>query len=338
MRYLLRFVSLLLLLCTKVAWAQPQPAKLFASLPDNCPTPDAFAIAPDGSLTLSCPNFADKTLQGELFSISQTGDVTHLATVPSLQADNKANPMGIAYDEDGALYVADARGIKHGRVLKLTFVNQALVKTEVIASGFNPNGLRYHQGAIYVTQLKMPRVKSKNMTSGIYRFPATARNLKMTNTLQDKELIFTVETQNPKIQVGVDGLDFDSLGRLYTTNMGDGDIYQLTLSNDGRVTEQKVTATVPPAARIDGMVFDQYDNLYLAGFAQNQIFKLDNKRKLTKIADYPDNDGSNGQIDQPADLMVYDDKLIISNFDLMKGPGLRNSKHSKPYTLSYIQL
>ena len=31
-------------------------AKLFTELPNYCPTPEAFDIAPDGSLTLSCPN------------------------------------------------------------------------------------------------------------------------------------------------------------------------------------------------------------------------------------------------------------------------------------------
>ncbi|MCG8606532.1 hypothetical protein MJD09_16305, partial [bacterium] len=41
-------------------------AKLFATLPDYCPTPDAFAIAPDGTLTLSCPNFADTSKNGVL--------------------------------------------------------------------------------------------------------------------------------------------------------------------------------------------------------------------------------------------------------------------------------
>lgn len=336
----LTIISLLcLLLSSANLKATPlQNAKLFANLPDNCPTPDAFAIAPDGSLTLSCPNFANNNLQGELFSLSPEGKVSHLTTVPTLGLKRKANPMGIAYDEDGALYVADARGIKQGRVLKLTFDHKKLVNTEVIAKGVNPNGLRYHLGAIYITQLTMPKVNSDKMTSAIYRFDANARNLSMTNTLADEAIIFSVETQNPEVEFGLDGIAFNQQGQLFTAILGDGTVYRLTLNQQGRVIEQVIVAQAPKEARIDGMVFDHNDNLYLAGFALNQIFRLSPDGTLSKLADYPDNDGSNGQIDQPADLMVYNNKLIISNFDLMKGQGIRNTGHGKPYTISYIDL
>jgi len=99
-----------------------------------------------------------------------------------------------------------------------------------------------------------------------------------------------------------------------------------------------IYAQAPNTAGIDGMSIDQAGNLYLAGFSQNQILKVDTQGTVSVIADYPDNDGSNGQLDQPADLIVYDNKLIISNFDLMITEGMLNTKHSKPYTLSVINL
>ncbi|MGJ8679447.1 SMP-30/gluconolactonase/LRE family protein [Paraglaciecola sp.] len=314
------------------------PAKLFANLPDNCPTPDAFDIAPNGSLTLTCPNYANRKLQGELYSLSAEGLVTHLVTVPKLKQKNKANPMGLAYGPEGELYIADSRGPKNGRILRLTFNNNKIESTQVIASGLNPNGLRYHQGYIYVTQPKMPKVKSKKSTSAVYRFKATDSNLKMTNTLADTHIIFSVETQNPVRQFGLDGLVFDQQGRLYTTDFGDGTIYRLTLNKDGLVTNKETYAQVPNTTGVDGMAIDPAGNLYLAGFSQNQILKVDTQQKVTVIADYPDNNGSNGQLDQPADLIVYKNKLIISNFDLMVSKGMLNSKHSKPYTLSVIDL
>ena len=39
-----------------------QVSKLFMELPYNCPTPDGMAIAPDGSLILACPNFANPAM------------------------------------------------------------------------------------------------------------------------------------------------------------------------------------------------------------------------------------------------------------------------------------
>nr|PMI00082.1 hypothetical protein BCU55_12425 [Shewanella sp. 10N.286.48.A6] len=307
-------------------------------LPNNCPTPDAFAIAPDGSLTLSCPNYANNQLQGELFSLKPDGSVRHLTTVPRLGLTKKANPMGLAYDEHGALYVADARGVKQGRILKLTFSDKQLTDTQVIASGLNPNGLRYHQGGVYVTQLTMPKVKSTKMTSAIYRFDANQRNLQVTNTLEDPQIIFTVETQNPVIQIGLDGIVFNSQGDLYAGNLGDGEIYRLKLSASGRVEQTNLFATLPNTARIDGMVFGANDVLYVAGFGSNQIFSVSPTAEVKLIADYPDNNGANGQIDQPADLIIYHEKLVISNFDLMKGKGIKNTQHSQPYTLSYIDV
>ena len=56
------------------------------------------------------------------------------------------------------------------------------------------------------------------------------------------------------------------------------------------------------------------------------------------LAHYPDNDGAEGGLDQPADVIVYNGKLIISNFDLMVVQGMINSKHGKPYTISYLDL
>ncbi|MDO6721227.1 SMP-30/gluconolactonase/LRE family protein [Psychrosphaera sp. 1_MG-2023] len=327
---------LALLIVSGTSQAMPQPATLFANLPQQCVTPDAFDVAPNGSLTLSCPNFANRKLQGELFSLTQNGTVKHLATVPSLSLKTKANPMGIAYGPDGGLYIADSRGAKHGRILKMNFRGDTLISTEVIASGFNPNGLRFHNGYLYATQLNLPKVKSKTPTSGIYQFNATDRNVMVNNTLNDKQLIFTVESTTNK--PGLDGIAFDSKGNLYSGHISDGTVYRFTFDAQQNISSQQIYAKVPAASGIDGMAFDSEDNLYLAGFAQNQILKIDTNKQVSVIAEYLDNDGSNGQLDQPADLIVYNNKLIISNFDLMVQEGFRNTKHSKPYTLSMIDL
>lgn len=315
-----------------------QPAKLFVKLPDYCPTPDAFDIAPDGSLTLSCPNFADRTQPGVLVRISKDGKVSKLIDVPVLEETGKSQPMGIAYDEEGALYVCDNQGNK-GRILKLTFEGVKLINTEIVAHGFNSiNGIRYYKGSVYVTQTALPKLKKNKVVGGLYSFKITDRNIKVENNETDKNLIYTSITQNPDRQFGLDGLVFDKKGNLLVGNLGDATIYKLSITPDGKVSNEEVYAKLPISAAPDGINIDNEGNLYVAGFAQNQIFKVDNNRKVTLMAQYPDNDGSNGGLDQPADLIVYGDKLIISNFDLMVAKGMVNTKHSKPYTLSYIDL
>lgn len=338
MTNLLKFICAICILGSTVLNAQmPQPAKLFAHLPSYCPTPDAFDIAPDGSLILSCPNFADKNQVGVLVRIDSDGNISKLADVPVLKTSGKAQPMGIAFDEDGVLYVCDNQG--KGRLLRMTFANNELKSTEVIAYNFKSiNGIRYKDGALYVTQTALPAFKTPQLTSGVYRFKTSDRDIKVANDYSDANLIYTEETQNPNRQFGLDGLVFDREGNLIVGNLGDGRLTKLYLTGDGKVEKSELYVTLPENSTPDGINIDSKGNLYVAGFSQNQIFKVDTDRNITLLAQYQDNDGSNGGIDQPADVIVYGDKLVISNFDLMKGKGMVNTKHGKPYTLSYIQL
>lgn len=317
-----------------------QPATLFAELPKYCPTPDAFDIAPDGSLTFSCPNFASgQSYPGVLMRVSADQKVSKLIELPGTDDGRVARPMGIAYAPDGSLYVCDNRGRNQGRVVHITFKENGNFNLEVVAEGMSqPNGIRYHDGAIYVTQPNLNKLKTSHHVSGLYRFEATDRNIKVNNDRSDANLIYTTETLNKDRTVGLDGLVFNSKGELFVGDFGDGEIIKLTLDIDGKVAEEVVFANTPKESGMDGINVDAEDNIYVAGFCKNQILKVDTSGEVTLIADYPDNDGSNGQIDQPADLIVYNNKLIISNFDLMTIKGMENKKHSKPYTISAIDL
>ncbi|EWH11938.1 hypothetical protein DS2_02103 [Catenovulum agarivorans DS-2] len=314
-----------------------QPAKLFAQLPDSCPTPDAFDIAPDGSLTLSCVNYANKQ-PGMLLSLSATGEVSEIGLVPA--GKRPARPMGIAYAPDGSLFVADNAGKHQGRLIRLTFNQQGKIATsEVVAQGMtSPNGVRYHNGFVYLTQLQLPKAKTKHLTSGVYRFKETDRNINVASDGTSKHLIYSTQTKNPDRQFGIDGLVFDKAGALYVGNLGDAVIHKLTLDANGVVVDDRIYAQLPNSVGPDGINIDAEGNLYLAGFLQNEIYKIDTNQKVTLLAKYPDNNGANGEIDQPADLIVYQGKLVVSNFDLMKGKGIVNSGHGKPYTVSYIEL
>lgn len=313
-----------------------QSAKLFVTLPESCPTPDGLAIAPDGSLTLACTNYANKGKQpGALLSISSSGEITSLGKTEGKKKNSKGRPMGIAYAPDGSLYVCDS-----GRLLRLTFKEGQIATTEVIAQGLtSPNGIRIHNDSVYVSLLQMRKIKSSNMTSAIYRFSLNDRNIKVKSTNQDEQMLFSVETKNPDRQFGLDGLVFDKKGYLYTGNFGDGEIYKLTLNENGKtVINQELYAQLPKDTGLDGITIDDSGNLYVAGFLKNQIIKVNTDKTTSIIAQYPDNNGAHGELDQPSEVLVYDNKLVISNFDLMAGKGIVNTKHSAPYTLSYIDL
>ncbi|WP_111978178.1 SMP-30/gluconolactonase/LRE family protein [Algibacillus agarilyticus] len=314
-----------------------QPATLFANLPDSCPNPDAFAIAPDSSLTLSCPNYASKKVKGMLLNVTADGSVTEIGKIKT--KNGFAQPMGLAYAPDGSLYVCDNAGRHKGSLLKVTLNGNKIASTEVIATGMSsPNGVRYQEGNLYVSQLRLPKAKTANMSSGIYRFSENDRNVKVASDLTSEHLIFSRQTENKSRQFGLDGLVFDSKGDLLVGDFGDAIIYKLRLDQAGKVVEKSVFAELDNSVGIDGLAIDKADNVYLAGFLKNEIYKVTASGKISLLAQYSDNNGANGEIDQPADLIVYQDKLVISNFDLMKGKGIVNKGHGKPYTISAIEL
>ncbi len=308
--------------------------RLFAELPDYCPTPDAFAISPDGDLFLSCPNYADNSLPGLLVRVNAEGRITKIVEVPGIEPGTSARPMGIDFAADGSLYVC-----ANPHILRYSFENDSVTKIETVVEGINgPNGLKIQGDDLFVTVPKLPKFNTTKNTSGVYRFKLTDRNIEVKNDSTDSNLIFTTQTQNTQRQFGLDGITFDHSGDLYVGDFGDAVIYRLKLSETGTLQSKEIYSDLPDSTGIDGMIFDQDGNLYVTGFSQNQLWKIDNNRVALIIADYPDNDGRNGELDQPVDLAIWDDKLIISNFDLMTGEGFVNTAQSKPYTLSFIPL
>ncbi len=311
--------------------------KLFISLPDYCPIPDNLAVAPNGTLTLTCPNFKGGK-QGVIVSITADKEVTKLAQLPGREEGLVGKPMGLDYAPDGSLFVCNSQGKGQGQVLRLTFRDGVLDSTQIVATGIRPNGLKYNNGYVYVTQPKMPKLAGKNMVGGVFRFKACDRNVVVSGEKNDPNLIFTAETTNAQRQVSLDGLTFDKEGNLYVGEFGDATIYKLTIDDKGNVTNDEMYVQLPQNTGVDGIIMDEHNNLYVVGFSLNQLIKVDANKKFKILAEYPDNDGSNGELDQPVDLCFFDGKLLISNFDSMSAPGMVNQSHSKPYTISYIDL
>jgi sugar lactone lactonase YvrE len=310
-------------------------AELFATLPESCPTPDAFAVAPDGTLTVSCPNYAEGKIPGMLLSITLDGDVREIGTI-TLPNGKTSRPMGLAYGPNGSLFVCDPG---NGNLLKTEITVQGVNNVEIIATGMSsPNGLRYKDGYLYLTQLQLPKASSPLMTSGLYQFHEDDRNITVASDGSSPNLLFSTETQNPARQFGLDGIVFDKQGRLYVGDFGDAIIYRLIFDEQSKLVESERFSQLPLSTGVDGLTIDDDDNLYVAGFLQNQLIRIDQNGNFKTLLSFPDNNGAKGELDQPADLIYHNNRLYISNFDLMNGPGITNSGHSKPYTLTTVDL
>lgn len=325
-------------------------SSLFVELPEECPTPDGMAVDSAGNLILACPNFADPTKAASIMRITPDGMVEKWFEVPVLAETGIACPMGIALNERGELYVCDNQGWSgsdagqnRGRLLKLIFdADGNLAETVTIASGMeHPNGVKVRDGKVYVTQsLLTPLCSPVQTVSGVYRFDETDRDINVRNDSTDRNLLLTVVTENPEVKYGLDGLAFDGSGNLYLGNFGDAAIVKVTFDDDGNVSGQSVWAQDTTQMRsVDGICFDPATGiLYAADFSANAIAAVSPDATVSRIAQSPDCDGSNGGLDQPGEPIVWGNRLIVSCFDVVTGPDKVNTGHDKPYTLAQINL
>lgn len=327
-----------------------QQSKLFVELPDCCPTPDGMAIAPNGDLILACPNYADLNQPACLMRITKDKKITKWLDVPVLAETGWAAPMGLAFSEDGkSLFVSDNQGWSgvekaqnKGRVLRLNFDNDKLVETIEVAIGLeHPNGIRVKDGKLYLTQSSLSKIEDPSglLVSGVYCFDVNDKNIKVNNTREDKNLITTVITKNKEVQYGLDGIVFDKDGNLYVGNFGDGAIHKITFDESGKVTSNDVWAQDLSQMRTtDGICMDDKGNIWVADFSANSVARIDKNGKITRIAQSPDCDGSNGGLDQPGEPIQWNDQIIVSCFDIVTGPDKINTKHDKPFTLAVLEL
>lgn len=323
---------------------------LFTILPEYICTPDGMEIDKKGNLVLSCPNFADDRMSGCVVKIDREGNVKKWFDVPVHPETGVARNMGIALDSEENVYLCDNQGwsekpelLYKGRLLRVKADEEGnILEWRVIANGMeHPNGVRIRDGYLYVTQSYLHPVKdpSGKLVSCVYRFSLDDENIQITNTLDDPNILCTFITENPDCQYGADGIAFDKEGNLYVGNFGDGAIYRITFNEDGSVKENKVFAQdFSQLESTDGMTFDEKGNLYVADFSANAIAMVTPDGKITRLAQSPDNDGLNGELDQPGEPIVWDGRLIASCFDLVTGPGKVNTAHSMPATLAQLAL
>ena len=329
-----------------------QTPKLFTLLPEEyVATPDGMAVSKQGDLILACPNFADLSMPGCLVKIDKDKNITKWLDVPVEEQTGISRPMGIEFGPDGDIYVCDNVGWTDkpelqykGRILRIRMIDDKLTKFTVVARNMeHPNGIRIKGDYMYVTNSMMKKVKHESglMVSSVYRFHLDDENIVLNNTLDDENLIATFLTKHPDCQYGADGIEFDNDGNLYVGNFGDGEINKLCFDQDGNVISNEVWAKDEENMKTtDGMISDKKGAFYMADFGANAIIKIDwADGKVTRIAQSPDCNGMDGQLDQPGEPVIWQGKIIVSCFDsVVNHPFFNNTAHEIPCTMSELEL
>ena len=326
--------------------------RLFTLLPEEyvC-TPDSMAIDRDGSLILSCPNYADDQMSGCVIRIDKDRKIQKWFDVPVHPETGIARNMGICFDRDWNLYICDNQGWSgredlafKGRMLKVSFNEDRSVKEwHTVASGMeHPNGVKIYGDYMYVTQSYLTKVPcDEGLMSCVYRFPLDARDIEITNTLADESYIFaTFVTKNPVCVYGVDGIEIDRKHRLFVGNYGDAEVEMFVLDEKGDMVSRELYAKDPLELNsTDGMIMDEETGiLYIADFNHNAIVAVLPDRSVQRLAQSPDCDGLDGSLDQPGEPIIWDGRLIASCFDLVTDETKFNTAHEMPATMSEIDL
>ncbi len=329
--------------------------QLLLSFPDELNTPDGIRLdKKTNNMIVACPNFNDMKYLGKLIQITPNNRwEVYFDKCPKHPETGHAHPMGMDFGPDGNLYYADNQYFndkdkKHrwSRVIRVNIKDGKPVDADVVVDGFKlSNAVMFNGDNMFVTETFFD-LADKPM-SGVYRI-SLAEMQKGPVMLKpkgedDPHLLVTSVTkpfsERGNDIAGADGLTFDSKGNLYYGHFGDGQLFKVTFNPDGSVKSQERIAGRPQLICCDGMFCDvRTDKIYIADSARNAIMVFDTKdNSIATLWENDDTNGADGLLDQPCEPAIRGDDLIIANFD-MPFPGLKNTKHDKPHTISVIRL
>ena len=325
---------------------QPKPlakAELLVDLPtDVCNTPDAMCLLPDGNVILSVPNFNQAEQPPVLMKITPENKAELFYKLPPNPDTGKPfGPLGVCVAPSGDLFLADYQLEDPGksRVVRIAIKDGKPVNTVTVVSGFNvSNAVIVRDGYLYVSETQID-AKAQPSTSGVFRFKLGEEGVELNTPLtDDPHLIATLECHDKELPLGADGLCFDKQGNLYVGNFAGGTVHKLTFDQEGKVTSNTIFAQADFMKSADGLFFDpKRERIYVADSRANavQIVSLDGS--VQTLAQNGDTDGTDGGMDQPCEVLLRGNELIVSNMDWPVA-GCINKQYDKPCTLSVIKL
>lgn len=326
--------------------------RLFKRFGEHVNVPDGLAQDRAGNIYLAAPNFANRSYPGVIMRMSRKSGEWSVFTPALLHPETgRGAPMGMEHDDAGNLYYCDNqyffdKGYKSRIIRVVVDKSGEPQRMEPVVENIKmANAIRIRGDAIYFTDTFFD-LEGRNQ-GGVYRVPFSAFKNGVARLLP-KELAttdpycigITATTPHHRGDIAAaDGLCFDSQGNIYTGNFGDGHLY--IMRNNGGLYDALETLVYDPRELpcVDGLSYDAArDRVIIADSERNAILYWDIKgSKLGTLWMNDDSDGSDGLLDQPADTLIWGNKLIIANFDLSM-PGIKNKNSDSVHTLSVIEL
>ena len=320
--------------------------KLLYTLSNNYNTPDGLALAPDGTVYLSVPNLADNSYPGVIVKFTPDS-VQFFTSLPPHPDTKYACPMDLAFGPDGNMYYADNQYENDknykSRLMRIRMQNGKAAGIEPVVTGFGlSNAVVWKGNTIYVTDSQWD-LPDKDKGSAVFHFTLNELNRGVVtlkpNTMDPHILAtFTTTVNETGVDNGADGLDYDSKGNFYTGSFGDGTLYKMTLNPDGKLAAKEAVRVSEKIDCIDGLIIDRKtDKIYLCNSRMNAIMTVTPDGKVNTLLQNGDTDGKDGRLDQPAEVLLKGNRLLITDFDKPEKKFV-NTKSDDVHTMSYIDL
>lgn len=319
---------------------------LFANLGETCTTPDGLALDKKGNLYLSVLNPTSFEKNGAKILTFDKNDkpVTWFDQLPLHPITKRVHPMGMEFGPDGNLYLMDnqyfAYKDDYSRLIRVVVKDGKPKYAEVLAEGFNfGEAVRWSKNRIYITDALFEDKRK----SGIYSFSLDQLNKKniVLDASNKKDYLiatFTLKPEVTKNTIGIDGIAFDKKGNLYAGSFGDGVITKIEFYSDGKVKSQKIVFDSDKLKCCDGFFYDKKRNsIFIANYDNNSVHQLNlDTNTISLIWENENNDGADGQLDNPCETIIYKGKLLVVNYDTFKGP--KNTEIDDFHTISSFKL
>jgi sugar lactone lactonase YvrE len=226
---------------------------------------------------------------------------------------------------------------------------------DVVVEGFIvANGVVWKGDTLFVTETILthpPKVEEGQnkppFLSAVYAFDIdelSGSRVKLPpydETSPDRHLV-AVFRSSGRVGFGADGVAVDKEGNLYTSIIEDGWIYRTRFNDKGEPVGTSLFARSERMHSADGIVWREKDNrIYVADILRNAVHAVDMEGNVQTLHENPDTDGADGSLDQPCEVLLRGDELIVVSMDMPWDDStglLKNSRIDEPYTISVIPL
>ncbi|WCT14323.1 SMP-30/gluconolactonase/LRE family protein [Mucilaginibacter jinjuensis] len=326
--------------------------KPLVTLPPEYITCDGMANVPNSNdVIMSVPNFSNDTLLKE-GKIKKASPAFMAILTPDDKirhwydfkpgdlnpATGKVGPMDCAFGPDGNLYINDRQYFfnkKHNsRIIRINVKNGQPVSMEVVVEKLlSCNGMYWKGNTLFVTESVL-QLTDTGTVSGVYAYRLQELNGKKpvqmkayANNQGDPHLVVKF-TSNKPMKSGADGIVCDDQGNLYTTVIEEGAVYKTVLDSNNKPVKTTLFAKNKAMDGTDGIIFDARRRcFYQVDFTGNAIHRIDMQGQVVTLQRNGDEDGKNGLLDQPAEVVLRGNELIIVNMDMAWAtPGLSVNK------------